>query len=121
MKPKVELHGEREVNAALRRFGDDAADLSRTYQTIGDQLARDIGARTPIRTGILASSWRVVAGPAGVTVASDVPYAGPVETGVAARGMIGAHMAASALTAAEPAIVAALDGALTDAGKRADL
>ena len=118
-KPAVTVHGADEVAAALRKVAATAADLRAPGEAAGAIVVREIARRTPRRTSRLAGSWRVTAYADRAIVATDVRYAGPVETGVPRRGMAGAHMAAEGAAAAEPAIGEPYEKAVSDGASRA--
>lgn len=113
----IDVKGEAEVAAALERMKAAVADMTSAHELAGAALAAAIGARTPIRTGLLASSWTVQAGPAGVTVANTQVYAAPVEYGTIR--MVGAHMAERTLAEQETALAASYESSLAGAGREA--
>ena len=116
---RLDVHGVPEVRAALAAVKARAQDLTGPSETIGQALAAAIAAATPRRSGLLASSWSVIAGPTGVKVENAQLYAAPVEYGVPARAQIGAYMATRTLEAQTPAIAAGYEAALADAGRDA--
>ena len=116
---RLEVHGIPEVTAALEAVKARAQDMTSAHESAGRSLADAIAAATPRRSGLLASSWSVIALPDRVTIANTQLYAAPVEYGVAARAMAGAHMAERTLEASEPAIASGYETALADAGRGA--
>jgi hypothetical protein len=109
----VNVKGTSELESALERLKAAALDMTAAHELAGQALAAAIGARTPIRTGLLASSWSVQAGPTGVAVANTQIYAAPVEYGTVR--MVGAHMAERTLAEQETALQAGYESSLTDA------
>jgi hypothetical protein len=60
-----------ELNLNLEGFAEEFADL------FMDRVVR----RTPVRTGLLASSWESQVSDDGITISNDVDYAAHVEYG----------------------------------------
>jgi hypothetical protein len=116
---RLDVSGIPEAVAALDAVKAAALDMTGPHDAAGRALAAAIAAATPRRSGLLASSWTVAAGPDRVSVENVQLYAAPVEYGVPARAMMGAHMAERTLTEQTPAIGAGYESALADAGKSA--
>jgi len=100
----IDVRGIPELKHALDRVKAAASDMTGPHDAAGRSLAAAIAARTPRRSGLLASSWSIAASPDSVTVANTQQYAAPVEYGVVARNMAGAHMAERTLAEQTPAI-----------------
>jgi hypothetical protein len=113
----IDVKGVSEVQAALERMKAAVSDMTAAHELAGAALAAAIGARTPVRSGLLASSWSVQASPTGATVANTQLYAAPVEYGTIR--MVGAHMAERTLAEQETALAAGYESSLADAGRGA--
>lgn len=113
----VRVDGIPELEAALARFASDTENLAATHDVIARGLLPGVAARTPFRTGLLASSWRGAGTPNTADITSDVEYAAPVEYGVPARGQAAARMVRDAIAASERDIVATYDRELTRMAK----
>lgn len=95
----VKVEGARRLRATLRKAGDDLADLKEAYRQAAAIAARDVAARTPVRSGRLRatvrSSGTKTAGIVRVgnnrRSAAGVRYAGPINWGWRDRGIKGAH------------------------------
>jgi hypothetical protein len=112
----VTVTGDREVVAGfdeLHRFTDD---LTETHRAIVSGLIPELSARTPRRTGFLAVSWTVGAEKDAGSILSPVPYAGPVEFGVAGR-FEGRAMIADTLAHREGDVVTAYEDAIAERAK----
>ena len=93
--------------------------MTEANRRIVSGLLPGVSARTPRRSGDLASSWSAGAIKSRGRILSGLPYAGPIEWGDAKRGVIGAHMVSDTIEAETPAIVAGYEEELARAGRAA--
>jgi len=99
----------------MRAAAQDLRDLTAANRAAGDLVARSGQRGAPHRTGRLAGSIRVTAGPDRVSISTGVVYAGVQEGGWARRGITGRHYMRNALQANQDAIVATYQTAAEDA------
>lgn len=81
----VEVTGEREVIAAMRRLERSAGDFSTTFGGLSSDAAADARALAPKLSGRLAASVRPARFKMSALVVATAPYAGVHEYGWAAR------------------------------------
>jgi hypothetical protein len=113
----VKVNGVPELERAIAKVAAAAKDMSAAHELAGNGLAAAIAARTPIRTGLLASSWSVRAAPDRAQIENTVVYAPYVEYGTVR--MLGAHMASQTLAEQEQTLAHGYETALADAGRSA--
>jgi len=113
----VRVTGGPEVVAGLEAVDRAAADMSEPHRAMLGRLVPAIGARTPRRTGELASSWTGTVTATVATVRSPLAYALPVEVGTV--HMPGAHMVSDTLESDADAIVRGYEDHLAAAAARA--
>ena len=117
MSEPVKVSGGPEVVAGLDAIDRAARDMTEPHRAMLSRLVPAIGARTPRRTGDLASSWTGTVTAATATVSSPLGYALPVEVGTVR--MPGAHMVSDTLESDADAIVRGYEDALAAAAARA--
>lgn len=86
----VQVEGARELRKALKKAGDDLADMKALNQAIGNVVVAAARGKAPTRTGALGGSLRAANIVGGVTVragSAGVPYAGPIHWGWPARNI----------------------------------
>lgn len=92
MSGRVQVEGADRLASTLGQFGRRLGDMSDPGTAAGDTIAAAAAARAPRRTGQLAGSARVAAGPKQVVVSWGVGHAAPLQWGVGARiGLRGPH------------------------------
>lgn len=107
MTNSVKVRGADEVARTLRAAADDLRALDAVNREAGALVARTAQRGAPRRTGRLASSITVSAGPDRVAVATvGVVYAGVQEGGWARRGISGRHYMRTGLQANQDAVLA---------------
>ena len=102
----VKVRGADEVARTLRAAADDLRNLDAVNREAGALVARTAQRGAPRRTGRLAASITVTAGPERVAVATGVVYAGVQEGGWARRGIRGRHYMRTGLQANQDAVLA---------------
>ena len=106
MTNSVKVRGAAEVARTLRAAADDLRHLDAVNRAAGDLVGRSAQRGAPRRTGRLAASIRVTAGPDRVAVATTgVVYAGVQEGGWARHGITGRHYMRNALQANQDAVL----------------
>lgn len=89
-RPRIEVHGARELERAMRHVQDGLKDLKDLNEAIGQMVADEARERVPVRTGALRGTIRPARRARGATVRAGsrkVPYAGPVHFGWPARNI----------------------------------
>lgn len=109
--PEV-VKGFQEIERAIQ----DLSEVSR--QTLGP-LIPEVRARSPVRTGLLASSWSLVVDKESGSIESGLRYAGPMEFGVPEREIAPARMVRSTLESNEQRILAGYSEAIATSAARA--
>lgn len=82
---RIEVHGTAQLRRALRRAGDDLADLKATHREVAMTVAK--ATMPPVRTGALFSSVRAYASKTYARVGSAKVYAGVIHYGWPARNI----------------------------------
>lgn len=117
MPAKVVVTGGPETAHAFDQLRGDIADLSGAHDKVARARLPGVARRTPVRTGELRGSWETSSAPDSGSILSPLPYAGPVEYGVPARGIVGAAMIARTLEEESAAIAAEYEAAIRDRAK----
>lgn len=84
MGPRVELVGERQLRASLRRAGDDLSDLKAAHAAAARVVEPVARTAAPVRSGTLAGTVRSSGTKTAAIVRAgyaSVPYAGPIHWG----------------------------------------
>lgn len=118
MPNTVSVVGAPEVRAGFGALARDVADLTETNRKVAELVVPGASRRSPRATGALAASWRATASKVAAGVVSGVPYAGPVEYGVPARGIAGRRMVADTIAAEADAIVDTYAAGIKERGRR---
>jgi hypothetical protein len=106
------VEGREEVAAGFDKLRSSLGDMTETHRTVLSPLISEISARTPVLTGALASSWRLVPSRDAGSIESGLRYAGPIEFGSAARGIEPHRMVRDTLAANEATINAGYGDAI---------
>ena len=105
MPTRVEVVGKPRLLATLRELARAVSDSTQPNQASGAKLVADARSNAPRRSGRLAASLTVSAGPDELTIAGGVPYAGVQEWGWRVRGIEGRHFLGRAFEANRDGIV----------------
>lgn len=87
---KLEIEGLKEMQAAMRKAGAQADDLTKANSAVVDVLAQGAKREVPVKSGRLKTSIHGQAtSSVGTLIAGSgtVPYAGPIHFGWATRGI----------------------------------
>ena len=101
MSGAFKVRGADELERTLHQAGQDVTDLHVPNAKAGDLIVGAARARAPKRSGRLASSLAPVVSATAVTVASHLPYAGPVHWGWPARHIAAQPFLSDAATSTE--------------------
>jgi hypothetical protein len=108
------VEGREEVVAGFQELERFIGDLTETHRRVLGPLIPEVAARTPIRTGRLASSWRLEASSTAGSIESGLVYAGPIEFGSSSRGIEPERMVRDTLDSNERDILAGYERAIAD-------
>lgn len=118
---RIEVEGARELRAALKKAGDDAADLKDANEAAGEIVADEARVLVPKgATGRLETSIRASRAKGSATVkagTSVVPYAGVIHFGWPAHNMEPQPFLFDALDARRSDVIAAYQTAIDKIAK----
>ncbi|MBT56592.1 MAG: hypothetical protein CMF72_24730 [Mameliella sp.] len=79
------------VAAALSAFARSLDDVGEAWEQVGTGAREAAVPFVPVASGALVDSLTSAAGPQGVEVSSDLPYAGVIDQGWPARNIAGSY------------------------------
>jgi hypothetical protein len=118
-KGRVKVHGVKEMEAALKKVADGAADLKAAHTTVARVIVPGSAQRSPRRTGARAASWAPSATKGRARISSRLAYAPVIEYGWGARGIEPARMVRDTIEAEQGEIIKTYEAELERLGKRA--
>ena len=113
MTGPLRVTGADQVVGGFEELERYVADMTEPNRRVLGPLVLEVAARTPVRTGALASSWSLTPSDQGGSIESGLEYAGPVEFGVEGR-FEGAHMVMGVLESRGDQIVDGYEEAIAD-------
>jgi hypothetical protein len=112
------VEGREEVAAGFDELRRSLDDLSAVHREVLGPLIPEVQSRTPVLTGELRSSFRLVVDRESGSVESGLRYAGPIEFGSVRRGIEPVAMVRSTIQDNAGAINAGYSSAITDRAAR---
>jgi hypothetical protein len=119
MTDQLRVTGSEAVVGGFEEVQRAIADMTETHRRVLGPLIPLVAARTPTRTGALASSWSLSPSATAGSIESGLEYAGPIEFGSESRGIDGSHMVLETLSSNERQILEGYEDAIRDRAKAA--
>jgi hypothetical protein len=113
-EPRIVVTGTEEVVRGFDELERFVGDLTETHRRVLGPLIPEVRARTPVKSGRLASSWSLEASATAGSIESGLVYAGPIEFGSSSRGIEPVAMVRSTLSSNERAIEEGYEKAILD-------